>query len=204
MQHTDTHAPEMLDSTMWLYLTHNKSNSSLLHTVCAVSFIKALPSWEETRVYVFSFLFFSLTGKTLPQQFTLSRCRFWSLNLDELYWLPGSQREVDRMKSRLPGLSVKVWSIQRLWVSIGDAILTRGLTLMQWTVAVASAAAAASSSCSEIVVQLSSSNCWRQPCPRKKNAFVETFSVCLAFIKMDSRTAELFICVPQQATNHQS
>lgn len=53
----------------------------------------------------------------------------------KLYWLPGFQREVDRTKSRLPGLSVKVWSMQRLWVSIGDAILTRGLTLRQWTVA---------------------------------------------------------------------
>ena len=43
--------------------------------------------------------------------------------------------EVDRTKLRLPGLSVKVWSMQRLWVSIGDAIPPRGLTLRQWTMA---------------------------------------------------------------------
>lgn len=63
-----------------------------------------------------------------------------SLNLDKLYWLPGLCCETDSARPRLPGLSVKVWSMQRLWVSIGDAILTSGLTLMQWTVAAAACA----------------------------------------------------------------
>lgn len=122
-------------------------------------------------------------GETFPQQFTLSACWFWSLNIDKLYWLPGYKREVDRMKSRLPGLSVKVWSMHGLWVSIGDAILTHGLTLKQWTTA------------KLLLLQLlltalgGEANCWGKSC-------VQNAAVCANIFKCITATDScvLFNC----------